>query len=105
MLRLTIASHVTLPPPVPPVVAVRREYGSYCWRATCDVTDDAGDPVARFIGYAPHIGICAETHDTCVRVAGKGCGQPQLVLLTASTKECSGIFMFDYKDQSTKKLV
>jgi hypothetical protein len=96
-------------PPSPPGAPLR--YGSYCFRATCLVEDDAhpGCPVAKVKGYdrTPEIG--KDTEEVCrahARTMGGQfrCGEAEVVLLPHSSVECSGQVVF-VMDGSVRRLV
>lgn len=88
----------TLPPskPTPP-----KGFGSYCFRATCEVYDDEqlGCPVAKVKGYDTSPAIAKDTETMCrTHAATMGrryrCGEAQVVLLPHAHMECSGQMVF-----------
>lgn len=98
----------TTPPSKPPD---RRKHGSYCFRATCQLTDAAlGCPVGKVKGYdrSPEIG--RDTEEVCrvhARTMPAGtfaCGEAEVVLLPATDLECTGE-VFLVLDGTVKRLV
>lgn len=104
---------MAMPPAKPPGLPT---FGSYCFKATCEVYDDnarpRGCPIAHLTGYDKQPTIGKDTEYACrihVRsLRGKKyrCGEASVVLLpTPSPKmECSGQVFFAMDGQPTKRL-
>jgi hypothetical protein len=106
---------MTTPPASPPA---QRGFGGYCMRATCEVQDSLGCPVAKVSGYDKHPDVVKATQKACESRAralsgrrGPGlnsrqyrCMAAELVLLPYSSMECSGQ-VFWTMDGETKQLV
>ena len=101
---LGIASPPTKPPP-------KATFGSYCFKATCEVTDGQGCPIGKVTGYDtnPEIGKHTETacraHVRTLR-GRRQCGDASVVMLPSVTGDmtCNGEMFFDMGG-TTKRLV
>lgn len=103
---VAFASHpslgITAPPRKPGQL---KKHGSYCFRATCTIHDDAGAPrgcpVAKIKGYDKSPQIGKDTEEVCrvhVRTMDGAstlrCGEAEVVMLPHSDMECSGQMVF-----------
>lgn len=95
-------------PPKPP--SKKKTYGSYCFRATCLLHDEAlGCPVGKVKGYDKSPQIGSDTESVCkhyVRTMGDHyiCGDAEVVMLPSSDLSCLGE-MFIVMDGTVKRLV
>lgn len=99
-------------PPVPPVR--KKQFGDYCFRATCQVVSDGAPenacPIARVTGYDKNPDVAKDTEFVCathVRAYmgyGYRCMPAEVVMMPGSNLECSGE-MFFIMDGKTNKLV
>lgn len=96
-------------PPAPP--SKKPKFGSYCFKATCDVVDESvpGCPVrARVSGYDKELSVGQETEDACNAHArshrGYRCLGAQIVMLPHSDHDCSGQ-VYWVMDGKTKQLL
>ena len=104
-------------PPVPP--PGKPQFGSYCFKATCDVTEEdsehPGCPISRgrVTGYDKHVGVGKDTEYACAayfRSQGKKgykCGEAQVVMLMrpgVGPPECSGQIYWTIEDRTRRLL-
>lgn len=103
---LAFRSNTALPPAPPPVV---KGLGGYCLRATCRVTNAAGEEVAVTRGFDKNVSVGRDTEIACKRhvrsLRGRfACSEAEVVMLANSPLECSGQIFFTL-DGNTKQLV
>lgn len=76
----------------------RREYGSYCLKAQCDVYDGEGRLAARVMGYDRYTTIQQDVENACRleagRMPGARCSEARLTMLGDYRKECAGEVYF-----------
>lgn len=95
------------PPPHKP--ATPKRFGSYCFRATCDVVDGAGCLIAEIKGYDQKPDIGTKTEEYC-RLHTRGmpgepsCREASVVLITGGNMECSGQVIF-VNEEGVKRLL
>lgn len=98
------------PPAKPPALPT---FGSYCFKATCDVSDQLGCPIAKVTGYDTDLEVAKHTEYMCntyvksreMRGRGLKCGEAAVVMLPNVDKmECKGE-MFFTMDGTTKRLL
>lgn len=95
-------------PPKPP--SKKKTYGSFCFRATCMITDETlGCPVAKVKGYDKSPQIGPDTEGVCKSHArGMGrqyaCGEAEVVMLPTSDLTCLGE-VFLVMDGTVRRLV
>lgn len=107
-LRFTSRPGLGVPPPYKPRGPKR--FGSYCFRATCDVVDGGGCLIAEIKGYDQKPDIGTKTEEYCrlhVRGMPGGeltCRDASVVLITGGDKECSGQIIF-VNEEGVKRLL
>ena len=95
------------PPPQKP--GTPKRYGSYCFRATCDVVDGQGCLLAEIKGYDQRPDIGSKTEEFC-RLHARGmpgeptCREASVVLISGGSMECSGQMVF-VNEHGVKRLL
>ena len=98
---------IAMPPTAPPKLPT---FGSYCFKATCEVTGAEGCPIARVTGYdtSPEIGkrteLACRSHVRGLR-GHHECGDASVVMLPSVGPDmsCKGEFFYTEGD-TTKRL-
>lgn len=82
-------------------------FGDYCFRAVCFMVDSGDEVTGKISGYDRSVQIAEEVENACKLHTrgrhGTRCLQPELTLLPASPRECSGQVYFDFDVKTNNK--